>query len=276
MSQPPRKPVTPAGQGAVPARPRPAFPASLSAYPGRVVIPGMNTKVPPPLRRLVAQVPVPARLGVDSSAVRQAMVVRLASQGLAHPAVLQVLAAVERHRFVDSALAIQAYEDTSLPIGLGQTISKPSIVGRMLELLLEGRSAMPSRVLEIGTGCGYQSALLARLACEVYSMERLRALHEKARENLRPLRLSNVHLILGDGMLGFPGGAPYDAIIAAAGGDSIPLAWIEQLAPGGRLVAPACLQSGRQSLVVVDKTDHGCVRKVLEPVHFVPLKSGVA
>ncbi len=131
-------------------------------------------------------------------------------------------------------------------------------------------------MLEIGTGCGYQSALLARLAREVYSLERLRALHEKARDQLRPLRLHNVHLILGDGMLGYPKGAPYDAILSAAGGDSIPQAWLDQLAPGGRLVAPAALASGRQSLVVIDKTDQGCVQTVLEAVHFVPLKSGLA
>lgn len=223
-----------------------------------------------------AAVPVPFGLGLDSSAVRQAMVTRLVAQGLSEPAVLQALAAVERHRFVDSALVNQAYEDTSLPIGLGQTISKPSVVGRMLELLLQGRSRPLGRVLEIGTGCGYQSALLARLAREVYSLERLRALHEKARDKLRPLRLHNVHLILGDGMLGYAQGAPYDAILSAAGGESIPQAWIEQLALGGRLVAPVALTSGRQSLVVIDKSAQGYVQTVLEAVHFVPLKSGLA
>lgn len=225
---------------------------------------------------MTAAAPVPTGLGLDSSAVRQAMVARLAAQGLSHPVVLQALAAVERHRFVDSALVNQAYEDTSLPIGLGQTISKPSVVGRMLELLLDGRSSPLGRVLEIGTGCGYQAALLARLAREVYSLERLRALHEKARDNLRPWRVHNVHLILGDGMLGYPRGAAYDAILSAAGGESVPQAWLDQLAPGGRLVAPAMLAPGRQSLVVIDKTPQGFVRTVLEAVHFVPLKSGVA
>lgn len=275
--QPARLPFSPA-----PAKPRPGFPVRLAGMAAPALaaqpVPGL------PYGRLAAAAghdsrpaaPVPSGLGLDSSAVRLAMVSRLAAQGLSEPAVLQALAAVERHRFVDSALVNQAYEDTSLPIGLGQTISKPSVVGRMLELLIQGRSRPLGRVLEIGTGCGYQSALLARLAREVYSLERLRALHEKARDKLRPLRLHNVHLILGDGMLGYPKGAPYDAILSAAGGDSIPQAWLDQLAPGGRLVAPVALASGRQSLVVIDKTDQGCVQTVLEAVHFVPLKSGLA
>ena len=128
-----------------------------------------------------------AGLGLDSSAVRARMVRKLAAQGVTDPQVLAAMGRVERHRFVDSALVNQAYEDTSLPIGLGQTISKPNVVARMLELLLEGRQgAKPGRVLEIGTGCGYQAAVLAQLATEVYSIERLRGLHDKARENLRP------------------------------------------------------------------------------------------
>ncbi|NQW81997.1 MAG: protein-L-isoaspartate(D-aspartate) O-methyltransferase, partial [Polaromonas sp.] len=183
---------------------------------------------------------------------------------------------VERHRFVDTALANQAYEDTSLPIGLGQTISKPNVVARMLELLREGKGTGErlGRVLEIGTGCGYQAAVLSHLASEVYSIERLRGLHEKARENLRHFRLANVHLLFGDGMDGFVKGAPYAAIIAAAGGEAIPPAWIEQLAVGGRLVAPMQTAGGQQALVVIDKTAQGIRQAVLEPVHFVPLKSG--
>jgi protein-L-isoaspartate(D-aspartate) O-methyltransferase len=182
---------------------------------------------------------------------------------------------VERHRFVDSALVTQAYEDTALPIGLGQTISKPSVVARMLDLLMQGRTQALGRVLEIGTGCGYQAAVLAQLATEVYSIERLRGLHEKARENLRPLRLPNLHLLLGDGMLGYPKGAPYAAIIAAAGGQAVPAAWTEQLAVGGRLVAPVLTASGSQALVVIDRSPEGLRQSVLESVHFVPLKSGV-
>jgi len=209
----------------------------------------------------------PQGLGMDSSAVRQRMLQKLAGQGLRDPLVL------------DSALVNQAYEDTSLPIGLGQTISKPGVVARMLELLRNGASGPLGRVLEIGTGCGYQAAVLSHLASEVYSIERLRGLHDKARENLRHLRLSRVHLLLGDGMLGYPAGAPYAGIVAAAGGEAIPQAWIDQLAVGGRLVAPVSHASGAaggQSLMVLDKTAQGVRQTVLEAVHFVPLKSGVA
>ena len=206
------------------------------------------------------------------------MVQRVAATGITAAAVLQALQAVERHRFVDSALVNQAYEDTSLPIGLGQTISKPSVVARMLQLLLgaPGAKGGLGRVLEIGTGCGYQAALLGQMAREVYSMERLRGLHERARSNLRPLRLTNVHLILGDGMQGYAPGAPYAAIIAAAGGEAVPAPWSDQLARGGRLVAPLADASGRQALLVIDKTEQGFKEVVLEAVHFVPLKSGIA
>ncbi|VWX63833.1 L-isoaspartate protein carboxylmethyltransferase type II [Burkholderiales bacterium 8X] len=217
-----------------------------------------------------------------SAAVHARMVQRLAAQGLADRRVLDAMAAVQRHRFVDSALVNQAYEDTSLPIGLGQTISKPSVVARMIELLLAAPalSGKPQqrlgRVLEIGTGCGYQATVLSHVATEVYSIERLRGLHERARANLRFFRLATVHLMLGDGMLGYPKGAPYAGIIAAAGGESVPDAWIEQLAIGGRIVAPTHSSAGGQSLVVIDKTARGIDRRILEAVHFVPLKSGIA
>jgi protein-L-isoaspartate(D-aspartate) O-methyltransferase len=230
-----------------------------------------------PLTRAPLRAPAAASgLGMDSQAVRAAMVHKLRKQGVSSPAVLEAMHAVERHRFVDSALATQAYEDTSLPIGLGQTISKPNVVARMLELLVQGHSGKLGRVLEIGTGCGYQAAVLSHLCTEVYSMERLRGLHEKARENLRWFRLSNVHLLFGDGMLGYPRGAPYAGIIAAAGGNNVPTAWTDQLAIGGRLVAPAAGPSGEQRLVVIEKTARGLVRTELEAVLFVPLKSGVA
>ncbi|MFZ9251753.1 MAG: protein-L-isoaspartate(D-aspartate) O-methyltransferase [Hylemonella sp.] len=220
----------------------------------------------------------PHGLGLDSGTVRQAMVNKLAAQGIADTRVLQAMGAVERHRFVDSALVNQAYEDTSLPIGLGQTISKPNVVARMLELLMQGCEKKLGRVLEIGTGCGYQAAVLSQLASEVYSIERLRGLHEKARENLRQLRLPNVHLLLGDGMLGYPRGAPYAAIVSAAGGEAVPAAWTEQLAVGGRLVAPVHAQgkASQQALVVIERTQEGLRQTVLEAVHFVPLKSGIA
>ncbi|MCB2033732.1 MAG: protein-L-isoaspartate O-methyltransferase, partial [Ottowia sp.] len=149
----------------------------------------------------------------------------------------------------------------------------------MVELLMQGGlrgdDGRLGRVLDIGTGCGYQAVVLGQLATEVYSIERLRDLHEKARANLRPLRIANVHLILGDGMAGFAKGAPYAGIIAAAGGELVPDAWIDQLAVGGRIVAPLA-SSGGQALVVVDKSRQGVSHTVLEAVNFVPLKSGVA
>lgn len=214
--------------------------------------------------------------GHDSRSVRARMVEKLAAQGVTDAAVLAAMGQVDRHRFVDTALGSQAYEDTSLPIGLGQTISKPNVVARMLELLLDGKPAKLGRVLEIGTGCGYQAALLSHLASEVYSMERLRGLHEKAIENLRFLRLPNVHLLYGDGMLGYPRGAPYAAIIAAAGGHAVPLAWTDQLAVGGRLVAPVLTATGAQALVLIEKSAGGLRKTVLEAVSFVPLKSGLS
>jgi protein-L-isoaspartate(D-aspartate) O-methyltransferase len=153
----------------------------------------------------------------------------------------------------------------------------------MIELLCQGTPGKLGRVLEIGTGCGYQAAVLSEIATEVYSIERLRGLHEKARENLRFLRLANLHLLLGDGMLGYAQGAPYAGIIAAAGGEAIPTAWTDQLAEGGRLVAPvaqasagSAIGAGAQALVVVSKTSQGLSQTVLEAVHFVPLKSGLA
>ena len=219
-------------------------------------------------------------LGLDSAAVRAMLVKKLADGGVEDEMVLNAMLAVERHKFIDTALANQAYEDTSLPIGLGQTISKPSVVSRMIVLLREGRNLRANgklgRVLEIGTGCGYQAAVLSRVAKEVYSIERLRGLHERAVDNLRHLRQPNLHLLLGDGMLGYPQGAPYAGIIAAAGGEALPQAWLEQLDVGGRLVAPMVASGGQQALVVVDRTAQGLQQQILEAVHFVPLKSGIA
>jgi protein-L-isoaspartate(D-aspartate) O-methyltransferase len=271
---------------------RPGFPAKLDLpAPGKgrdmAVKPNVSqTITAKPVAKTVTSAAKPAAkavltapasgLGLDSASVRAAMVNKLAAQGVSDPRVLAAMGAVERHRFVDSALAIQAYEDTSLPIGLGQTISKPGVVSRMIELLLQVHAGKPQRLLEIGTGCGYQAAVLAQVATEVFSMERLRGLHEKARENLRPLRVPNLHLILGDGMLGFPQGAPYSGIIAAAGGEAVPQAWIDQLAVGGRLVAPVSQGGSQQALMVLDKTAQGIEQRVLEAVLFVPLKSGIA
>jgi protein-L-isoaspartate(D-aspartate) O-methyltransferase len=223
----------------------------------------------------------PAGLGLDSDAVRTRMVARLRAGGITNERVLGAFAAVPRHLFVDSALAIQAYEDTSLPIGLGQTISKPSVVARMLALLHEGDGARASgslgRVLEIGTGCGYQTALLELLGRGVVSIERLKGLHDKARENLAGRRRGDTRLLHGDGRLGHSPNAPYDSIVAAAGGEDLPPAWLEQLAPGGRLVAPMHdPASGGQVLLVIDRRADGIHRRLHEAVHFVPLKSGTA
>ncbi|MDH5204367.1 MAG: protein-L-isoaspartate(D-aspartate) O-methyltransferase [Hylemonella sp.] len=264
------------------SKPRPTFPVRLDRG-GATPRPQLRSS-PPVTPASAPAVPAPMRLpvqswglGADSGAMRKAMVSKLAAMGLQDERVLAAMGAIDRHRFIDSALINQAYEDTSLPIGWGQTISKPGVVARMIELLLQGRSGKPARVLEIGTGCGYQAAVLSLVATEVYSMERVRGLHEKARENMRPLRLPNVHLIFGDGMVGFPSGAPYAGIIAAAGGEAVPAAWIEQLAVGGRLVAPVVSAKGaKQALVVIDKTAQGVRQSVLEAVHFVPLKSGIA
>ena len=224
------------------------------------------------------QVP-PFGLGLDSAAVRQRMVSRLRAAGLRCEPVLQALLQVDRHLFVDTALANQAYEDTSLPIGWSQTISKPSVVGHMLALLFEGDYARShghlGRVLEVGTGCGYQAALLLQLGKTVVSVERLQALHEKARDNLASHRLSDLRLVFGDGMLGHAPRAPYQSIVAAAGGEHLPAAWLDQLAVGGRLVAP--LHSGPgggQRLVIVDRRPDGLVTHEQDAVHFVPLKSG--
>jgi protein-L-isoaspartate(D-aspartate) O-methyltransferase len=219
----------------------------------------------------------PAGLGLDSIQVRARMVERLRADGVRDERVLAALGVVPRHAFVDTALANQAYEDTSLPIGLGQTISKPSVVARMLELLLAPHApGARLRLLEIGTGCGYQAALLALLARSVVSVERLKPLYDKASDNLAALRLSTLRLVYGDGRGGHSPNAPYDGIIAAAGGDDLPTAWLDQLAPGGRLVAPIAQGvRGGQVLVVCDRLPDGSlVRRIHEAVKFVPLKSG--
>jgi protein-L-isoaspartate(D-aspartate) O-methyltransferase len=248
--------------------------------PNPALTPNPAGALKPERPKLATLAPVPSGLGLDSSAVRASMVRKLVQGGLSDPEVLAAMGQVPRHQFVDSALVTQAYEDTSLPIGLGQTISKPSVVARMIELLRQGAlmqaDGRMGRVLEIGTGCGYQAAVLSCVSREVYSIERLRGLHDKARDNLRPLRLANLHLLFGDGMLGYPKGAPYAAIIAAAGGEAVPSAWIEQLAVGGRLIAPTLTANGQQALVVIDKTLQGLHQQQYEAVHFVPLKSGVA
>ena len=214
-------------------------------------------------------------LGLNSERVRGRMVERVRALGVRNPRVLSALTAVPRHTFVDAALASRAYDDCSLPIGHGQTISQPYIVARSAELALGAiADARAARVLEIGTGCGYAAAVFAQLFGSVYSIERVRALHERARDNLRPLRLANVRLVFGDGAAGLPAEAPFDAIIAAAAGEEIPVAWGEQLVAGGVVVAPVGAE--RQTLSVVARDARGkWVVHAVEPVRFVPLLGGV-
>ncbi|QGZ61565.1 protein-L-isoaspartate(D-aspartate) O-methyltransferase [Paraburkholderia acidisoli] len=218
---------------------------------------------------------------LTSERVRERMVERLRANGITDPRVLQALAAVPRHMFVDPGLATQAYEDAALPIGHHQTISKPSVVARMLELAGVGREL--ERVLEIGTGCGYQAAVLSQIARDVYSIERIKPLYERAKTNLRPLRIPNLRLHYGDGRLGLPSAAPFDAIVIAAAGFDVPQALLEQLAIGGRLVAPVAVQGAgahageaTQVLTLVERTGPAQWRESrLDRVFFVPLKSGV-
>lgn len=217
--------------------------------------------------------------GFSSERYRLSMIEQIRLSGVEDLRVLQAMLKVERHRFVDSALRVQAYEDTSLPIGAGQTISKPNVVARMLSLLLQApiylQKGLHQRVLEIGTGCGYQAAILSLLCKEVYSLERIKELHLKAKRNLRPLRLPNLHLLLRDGAQGYETGSPFSGILSAAGAEHLPRIWIDQLDIGGRLVAPVQNQAGRQSLLVIDRTPSGIKEVIMEDVHFVPLKSGI-
>lgn len=266
------------------ARPR-RFPARLpgAGSPGSAPAHGRDVLRP---QRPVHEAAQDARrslaatgLGLDSAPVRRRMVERLRADGVRSEPVLAAMMLVERHRFVDSALAVQAYEDTSLPIGLGQTISKPSVVARMLEwLMLGGRARQQGhlgRVLEVGTGCGYQTAVLAQLSRSVVSIERLWGLHEAALRNLGEALPVPCRLLHGDGMLGSRDHGPFDTIVAAAGGAELPQAWLDQLSVGGRLVAPV-VHAGGQVLVVVDRVKEGWQRTVGESVQFVPLKSGLA
>ena len=266
------------------ALPKARFPAALElplAPAGRSAIARPQRPLHEAARDAARRAP-PTGLGLDSDAVRAGMVARLRSEGIGCEPVLQAMAGVPRHRFVDPALVQQAYEDTSLPIGQGQTISKPSVVARMLALLFDGASAQRrgslGRVLEIGTGCGYQTALLARMARLVVSIERVQSLHERARERLAALPFEagspRPRLLWGDGCGGHAPLAPYDTIVAAAGGEALPPAWLEQLAVGGRLVAPTSGPDGGQCLLVVDRSDAGLQWQRREAVRFVPLKSG--
>ena len=209
-------------------------------------------------------------IGMTSQRTRDRMVARLREKGIRDEAVLGAIGAVPRHIFIEEALASRAYEDTALPIGFEQTISQPFVVARMIEAL-RGEAPL-GNVLEIGTGCGYQAALLARLATEVYSVERIAALLEKARGNLRPLRLSNLRLVHADGTQGLPEAAPFDGIIVAAAAPRVPGALLQQLVPGGRMIVP--VGSGDQALCLIERAPSGFTEKWLDAVRFVPLRGG--
>ncbi|MGN6666539.1 MAG: protein-L-isoaspartate(D-aspartate) O-methyltransferase [Trinickia sp.] len=252
------------------ARPREPLPVRESA--GRRI----DMHAPYAAEKMGApSVPLTSALALTSERVRERMVERLRANGIADARVLGAIAAVPRHMFVDPGLAAQAYEDAALPIGHHQTISKPSVVARMLELAAAGRTL--ERVLEIGTGCGYQAAVLSRIAQDVYSIERIKPLYERAKRNLRPLRVPNIRLHYGDGRVGLPAVAPFDAIVIAAAGLDVPHALLEQLAVGGRLVAPVGSQSGQaQVLTLIERVAPSQWRESrLDRVFFVPLKSGV-
>jgi len=209
-----------------------------------------------------------------SDAVRHAMVARVAKAGVRDAKVLSAMQAVPRHLFLDPGLASQAYVDASLPIGYHQTISQPYIVARMIEVMRNNaKNGELSRVLEIGTGCGYQAAVLSLVAKEVYSIERIKSLHELAKTNLRPMRIANIRLHYGDGMLGFPQVAPFDGIILAAAGMEVPQSLLEQMTIGGRLVAPVGVR--HQVLQLVERTGKfEWSSETLEDCHFVPLRAG--
>ena len=209
-----------------------------------------------------------------SEAVRKAMVARVAKQGVSDQKVLAAMEAVPRHMFMEPGLSSQAYIDASLPIGHHQTISQPYIVARMIEIMRDNnKGKVLDRVLEIGTGCGYQAAVLSLVAKEVFSIERIKPLHELAKTNLRPLRIANIRLHYGDGMLGLPQVAPFDGIILAAAGLEVPQALLEQLAIGGRLVAPV---GGRQQMLqLIERiSKFEWTSETLEECHFVPLRPG--
>jgi protein-L-isoaspartate(D-aspartate) O-methyltransferase len=215
-------------------------------------------------------------IGMTSARTRERLVQLLRDQGVRSPAVLEQIRTVPRHLFVDEALATRAYENTALPIGLGQTISQPFIVARMTEALFEG--AEPRKVLEIGTGCGYQTAVLAPLVKALYSIERIKALQDRAKQTLVQLGLRNIYFRHGDGFQGWAGHAPYDAIICAAAPMEIPQALLKQLGPGGRLIIPVG-PDGRQELIRitrrVDARGEEFVTERLGLVAFVPLVKGL-
>jgi protein-L-isoaspartate(D-aspartate) O-methyltransferase len=212
-------------------------------------------------------------IGMTSQRARNRLCERLRAMGVASEAVLNAIRHTPRHLFVDEALASRAYENTALPIGFGQTISQPYVVAQMTEALLSSGSL--ARVLEIGAGCGYQSAILARLAGQVYAVERIEALANRLRTRLYELGIRNVRVRHGDGFLGWAEYAPFDAILVAAAATEVPPALLDQLTEGGRLIIPIG-PAERQALLLVTRCTDRLGERVLERVSFVPLLEGVA
>jgi len=212
-------------------------------------------------------------IGMTSARTRDRLVQRLRDQGIVNPAVLDRIRNVPRHIFVDEALGSRAYEDTALPIGFGQTISQPFIVARMTEALLEGGPL--ARVLEIGTGCGYQSAVLSPLVTTLYTIERIGPLLERAKERIKELGMKNVRFRHGDGTVGWKAQGPFDGILVAAAPLSVPAALLQQLKPGGRLIVPVGPE-GEQELVRFTQRDQRLEKHSLGAVAFVPLLAGVS
>lgn len=210
-------------------------------------------------------------IGMTSQRTRDRLIQRLQEEGIENLQVLEVMRMTPRHIFVDEALASRSYEDTALPIGYGQTISQPYVVARMTAALLD--SGPLKRVLEVGTGSGYQAAVMAPLVQEFFSVERIQPLLEQARQRLRDIGLRNVRLKHSDGSWGWPECAPYDGIIATAAPEEVPQALLDQLAIGGRLVMPVG-PGGDQELVLLTRTENGIERQVLDRVSFVPMRSG--
>ena len=211
-------------------------------------------------------------IGMTSLRTRDRLVQRLRDQGLTNLSVLDRIRNLPRHIFVDEALASRAYEDTALPIGFGQTISQPYIVARMTEALLDGSPL--KHVLEVGTGCGYQTAVLAPLVERIYTIERIEGLQKRARARLKELGVKNVRFKVGDGSVGWKSQAPFDGILVAAAPLIVPEELVEQLAVGGRLIVPAGPE-GKQQLLRIVRREQGLEQKVLGPVSFVPLVGGI-
>jgi len=211
-------------------------------------------------------------IGLTSQRARNRLVDQLRTMGITSETVLDVIRTTPRHLFVDEALASRAYENTALPIGFGQTISQPYVVAAMTQVLIE--TGPMTRVLEIGGGCGYQSAILARVARQVYTIERIAALANRLRTRLYDLKISNVRVRHGDGRLGWPAHAPFDAILVAAAAATVPGALREQLAVGGRAIMPVGRQ-GEQMLTLIRRTEDGYEEEALQRVTFVPLLENV-